>query len=50
MVQPVFDQASRRIDRLERRGLAATGSEWRPLAATHNLLKLHRHSLKIART
>jgi hypothetical protein len=32
----------------ERRGLPAARSEWRLIAATHNLLKLHRHSLKAA--
>jgi transposase len=47
MVEPVFAQikANRRIDRFKRRGRAAVLSEWRLIAATHNLLKLHRHSL-----
>lgn len=47
MVEPVFAQikANRRIDRLKRRGRAAARSEWRLIAATHNLLKLHRHTL-----
>jgi len=51
MVEPVFAQikANRRIDRFKRRGLAAARSEWRLIAATHNLLKLHRHSLQAAR-
>ena len=50
MVEPVFAQikANRRIDRLKRRGSAAARSEWRLIAATHNLLKLHRHSLRAA--
>jgi transposase len=50
MVEPVFAQikANRRIDRLKRRGRAAARSEWRLIAATHNLLKLHRHSLAAA--
>jgi Transposase DDE domain/Transposase domain (DUF772) len=50
MVEPVFAQikANRRIDRFKRRGLAAARSEWRLIAATHNLLKLHRHSLQTA--
>jgi hypothetical protein len=50
MVEPVFAQikANRRIDRFKRRGLAAARSEWRLIAATHNLLKLHRHSLQAA--
>ena len=50
MVEPVFAQikTNRRIDRFKRRGLAAVRSEWRLIAATHNLLKLHRHSLRAA--
>ena len=50
MVEPVFAQikTNRRIDRFKRRGLAAARSEWRLIAATHNLLKLHRHSLQAA--
>jgi transposase len=52
MVEPVFAQikANRRIDRFKRRGLAAARSEWRLIAATHNLLKLHRHTLQTAGT
>jgi hypothetical protein len=51
MVEPVFAQikANRRIDRFKRRGLAAARSEWRLITATHNLLKLHRHTLQTAR-
>jgi len=47
MVEPVFAQikANRRIDRLKRRGRAAARSEWRFIAATHNLLKLYRSGL-----
>src|SRR5215216_6702974 len=47
MVEPIFAQikANRRIDRFKRRGRAAARSEWRLIAATHNLLKLHRHQL-----
>jgi transposase len=47
MVEPVFAQikTNRRIDRFKRRGRAAARSEWRLIAATHNLLKLYRHSL-----
>ncbi|MGH2990608.1 MAG: transposase [Gaiellaceae bacterium] len=43
MVEPVFAQikANRRIGRFKRRGRAAARSEWRLIAATHNLLKLH---------
>ena len=50
MVEPVFAQikTNRRIDRFKRRGIAAARSEWRLIAATHNLLKLHRHSLQTA--
>jgi transposase len=47
MVEPVFGQikANRRIGRFKRRGRAAARSEWRLIATTHNLLKLHRHTL-----
>jgi transposase len=50
MVEPVFGQikANRRIGRFKRRGRAAARSEWRLIAATHNLLKLRRHSLAAA--
>ncbi len=50
IVEPVFGQikANRRIGRFKRRGRAAARSEWRLIAATHNLLKLHRHSLAAA--
>jgi transposase len=44
-IEPVFGQIkyNRRIDRFMRRGRAAAQSEWRLVAATHNLLKLHNH-------
>jgi Transposase DDE domain len=50
MVEPVFGQikTNRRIDRFKRRGRAAARSEWRLIAATHNLLQLHRHQLAAA--
>jgi Transposase DDE domain len=50
MVEPVFAQikTNRRIDRFKRRGLAAARSEWRLIAATHHLLKLHRHTVQAA--
>jgi hypothetical protein len=50
MVEPVFGQikANRRIGRFKRRGRAAARSEWRLIAATHNLLKLHRHTVAAA--
>jgi transposase len=50
IVEPVFGQikANRGADRFLRRGRSAVRSEWRLLAATHNLLKLHRHQLATA--
>jgi transposase len=44
MIEPIFGDLkhNRRIDRFQRRGRAACRSEWRLLAATHNLLKLYR--------
>jgi hypothetical protein len=47
IVEPVFGQikANRGADRFLRRGRSAVRSEWRLLATTHNLLKLHRHQL-----
>jgi transposase len=44
-IEPVFGQTktNRRIDRFQRRGLAACRSEWRLITATHNLLKLWRY-------
>ena len=46
-VEPVYGQIkhNRRIDRFMRRGRAAAQPEWRLVAATHNLLKLHTHSI-----
>src|SRR4051812_36924615 len=43
MIEPIFGhtKANRRIERFHRRGLNAVRSEWRLIAATHNLLKLH---------
>jgi hypothetical protein len=43
MVEPVFAQTkhNRRIASFQRRGRAAARSEWRLIAATHNLMKLH---------
>jgi transposase len=50
MTEPVFAQikTNRRIDRFKRRGYAAARSEWRLIAATHNLLKLHKHQIAMA--
>lgn len=44
IVEPVFGQIKgvRGCDRFMRRGLSAVASEWRLMAATHNLLKLWR--------
>jgi hypothetical protein len=44
-VEPVFAQIkfNRKINRFQRRGRAAALSEWRLVAATHNLMKLHNH-------
>ena len=46
-IEPVFGQIkfNRQISRFQRRGRAACRSEWRLIAATHNLLKLHRHRI-----
>ncbi len=50
IVEPVFGQvkANRGADRYQRRGRSAVRSEWRLLAATHNLVKLHRHRIAAA--
>ena len=50
IVEPVFGQvkSNRGANRFFRRGRSAVRSEWRLLTATHNLLKLHRHSLATA--
>jgi hypothetical protein len=46
MIEPVFADTkfNRRCDRFQRRGRSAVRSEWRLIAATHNLLKLWRHT------
>jgi transposase len=46
-IEPVFGQLkfNRQIRRFQRRGRAACRSEWRFIAASHNLLKLHSHRL-----
>ncbi len=46
MIEPVFADTkfNRRCDRFQRRGRAAARSEWRLITATHNLLKLWRHT------
>jgi transposase len=50
LIEPVFANTkfNRRLDRFHRRGRAAVRTEWRLIAATHNLLKLHRHQLAAA--
>src|SRR3954447_18789257 len=50
MIEPIFADTkfNRRCDRFQRRGRSAARSEWRLIAMTHNLLKLHRHQLAIA--
>ena len=47
--EPVFGQikSNRGANRFLRRGRSAVRSEWRLPAATHNLLKLHRHRLAV---
>jgi transposase len=47
MIEPVFGHTkfNRRFDRFRRRGRSAAHSEWRLITATHNLLKLHQHTL-----
>jgi transposase len=44
-IEPVFGQIkfNRAIKRFQRRGRSAVRSEWRLIAATHNILKLHNH-------
>jgi hypothetical protein len=44
-IEPVFGQIkhNRAFRQFRRRGRAAVRSEWRLIAATHNLLKLHQH-------
>jgi hypothetical protein len=46
MIEPVFAHTkfNRRADRFQRRGRAACRSEWRLITATHNLLKLWKHT------
>ena len=46
IIEPVFAHTKilRRADRFQRRGLRACQAEWRLITATHNLLKLWRHT------
>jgi transposase len=50
-IEPVFGQIkfNRALKRFQRRGRTACRSEWRLIAATHNVLKLHNHLLAAAR-
>jgi transposase len=50
IIEPVFANTkfNRGIDRFRRRGRSAVRAEWRLITATHNLLKLHRHTLAAA--
>ena len=47
MIEPVFAHTkfNRKLVRFMRRGRSAVRSEWRLMAATHNLLKLHNHQI-----
>ena len=50
MIEPVFGNTkfNRGMDRFRRRGRSAARCEWRLIAATHNLLKLHQHKIAAA--
>ena len=50
MIEPVFayTKFNRKLTRFMRRGRSAVRSEWRLMAATHNLLKLHNHQIATA--
>lgn len=52
MIEPVFGQIkdARGVRRFMRRGKPAANSEWKLLAATHNLLKLYRHTVQTSGT
>ena len=49
-VEPMFGHTkhNRGMDRLHRRGRSAVRTEWRLITATHNLMKLHSHTLAAA--
>jgi transposase len=50
MIEPVFGHTkhNRGMGRFHRRGRGAVRAEWRLITATHNLLKLHRHTMAAA--
>ena len=45
LIEPIFGDVkhNRRFARFHRRGRSAVRTEWRLMATTHNLLKLHQH-------
>jgi hypothetical protein len=47
MIEPVFTNTkfNRKIYRFHRRGRSAVRSEWRLIATTRNLLRLHHHRI-----
>jgi hypothetical protein len=49
-VEPMFGHTkhNRSMSRFHRRGRSAVRTEWRLITATHNLMKLHGHSLAAA--
>jgi Transposase DDE domain len=49
-VEPMFGHTkhNRGMSRFHRRGRSAARTEWRLITATHNLLKLHSHTLVAA--
>jgi hypothetical protein len=50
LIEPIFGHTkhNRGFIRFHRRGRAAVRTEWRLIAATHNLVKLHQHSTAAA--
>jgi transposase len=50
MIEPIFGDIkhNRHADRFRRRGMPACRAEWRLITATHNLLKLWRHTPALA--
>ena len=50
IIEPVFGQikTAQRITGFARRGLKAAAADWKLIALTHNLRKLHQHALRAA--
>jgi hypothetical protein len=50
LIEPIFGNTkhNRAFTRFARRGRSAARTEWRLIAATHNLLKLHQHTTATA--